>query len=85
MKLNKAIAYEKLGNTIYLSSDEGIFLLENEVAIYIFDLLTKEQTIKEIKLKVKENFSHANELTKEGTDLFIENFLTDLSKRSIVC
>lgn len=85
MKLNKAIAYEKLGNTIYLSSDEGIFLLENEVAIYIFDLLTKEQTIKEIKLKVKEKFSHANELTKEGTDLFIENFLTDLSKRSIVC
>lgn len=85
MKLNKAIAYEKLGNTIYLSSDEGTFLLENEVATYIFDLLTKEQTIKEIKLKVKEKFSHANELTKEGTDLFIENFLTDLSKRSIVC
>ncbi|WP_409173445.1 PqqD family peptide modification chaperone [Enterococcus mundtii] len=85
MKLNKAIAYEKLGNTIYLSSDEGISLLENEVATYIFDLLTKEQTIKEIKLKVKEKFSHANELTKEGTDLFIENFLTDLSKRSIVC
>lgn len=85
MKLNKAIAYEKLGNTIYLSSDEGIFLLENEVVTYIFDLLTKEQTIKEIKLKVKEKFSHANELTKEGTDLFIENFLTDLSKRSIVC
>ncbi|EOH62284.1 hypothetical protein [Enterococcus mundtii] len=85
MKLNKVIAYEKLGNTIYLSSDEGIFLLENEVATYIFDLLTKEQTIKEIKLKVKEKFSHANELTKEGTDLFIENFLTDLSKRSIVC
>ncbi|MGG5304011.1 hypothetical protein IGK16_001627 [Enterococcus pernyi] len=83
MKLNKAIAYEKLGNKI--SSDEGIFLLENEVATYIFDLLTKEQTIKEIKLKVKEKFSHANELTKEGTDLFIENFLTDLSKRSIVC
>ncbi|MDY4307572.1 PqqD family peptide modification chaperone [Enterococcus mundtii] len=68
-----------------MSSDEGIFLLENEVATYIFDLLTKEQTIKEIKLKVKEKFSHANELTKEGTDLFIENFLTDLSKRSIVC
>lgn len=61
MKLNKAIAYEKLGNTIYLSSDEGIFLLENEVATYIFDLLTKEQTIKEIKLKVKEKFSHAND------------------------
>ncbi|MDA9428568.1 hypothetical protein B834_1046 [Enterococcus mundtii 1A] len=68
-----------------MSSDVGIFLLENEVATYIFDLMTKEQTLKENKIKVKEKFSHANELTKEGTDLFIENFLTDLSKRAIVC
>lgn len=47
--------------------------------------MTKEQTLKENKIKVKEKFSHANELTKEGTDLFIENFLIDLSKRAIVC
>lgn len=85
MKLSKTIAYEKIGKIIYLSSDDGILLLEDEVATYIFELLKKEQTLQEIKQKVKEKFKQANGDTKEVTDLFIENFLTDLSNRSIVC
>ncbi|MBO0461366.1 MULTISPECIES: PqqD family peptide modification chaperone [Enterococcus] len=84
MKLSKAIAYEKLGKTIYLSADDGILLLENEVTTYIFELLKKEQTLTEIKEKVKEKFKQMNEYTKEVSDLFIENFLADLLNRAII-
>ncbi|MEQ7314373.1 MULTISPECIES: hypothetical protein [Enterococcus] len=35
MRLNGELAYEKLGNDLYLSLNDEIYLLDNEVSIYI--------------------------------------------------
>ena len=39
MRLNGELAYEKLGNDLYFSLIDEIYLLDNEVSIYIFELL----------------------------------------------
>ena len=49
MRLNGSLAYEKLGNEIYLSLNNEIYILDNEVSIYIFELLQKQTEINKIK------------------------------------
>ncbi|MGM9904465.1 PqqD family peptide modification chaperone [Enterococcus hirae] len=83
MQLKQSVAYEKLGNTVYLSADNGIFLLENEMSAYIFELLKKEHSLTEIKEKVK-NFKLINEYSMMDRDKFVENLLAELYKNSII-
>lgn len=51
MRLNGELAYEKLGNDLYLSLNDEIYLLDNEVSIYIFELLKTNVALSHVKEK----------------------------------
>ncbi|WP_165004858.1 MULTISPECIES: PqqD family protein [unclassified Enterococcus] len=84
MKLNRALVYEKLGKTIYLSMDNEVYLLDNEVSFYIFDLLKKDRSRTEIKEKTKETFASEEEFTNDEKDRFVDEFLSELHRHSII-
>lgn len=84
MKLNRALVYEKLGKTIYLSMDNEVYLLDNEVSFYIFDLLKKDHSRTEIKEKTKETFASEEEFTNDEKDRFVDEFLSELHRHSII-
>ena len=49
MKLNEHITYEKMGNDLYIMVEDERFVLDNDVAIDIFNLLKAESTKENIK------------------------------------
>ncbi|MDB7088966.1 hypothetical protein PM729_14915, partial [Enterococcus mundtii] len=56
MKLNENITYEKMGNDLYIMVESERFVLDNDVAIDIFDLLKAESTKENIKAFVRALF-----------------------------
>lgn len=84
MLLNGNLAYEKLGNNIYLSLNDEIYILDNEVAIYIFELLKKQTEIHKIKEKVITRFSDNDNYSDQEKNQFIEEFIHDLIRNGII-
>lgn len=84
MELNGELAYEKLGNEIYLSLNDEIYVLDNEVSIYIFELLKKQLEIRFIKEKVIAYFSNTDEYSIQEKKRFVDEFIEDLIANNIL-
>ncbi|MGM9902570.1 hypothetical protein A5844_000931 [Enterococcus sp. 10A9_DIV0425] len=84
MKINEQVIYEKMGNEVYLNIEDDSFVLDNEVSIYIFDLLKVEQTPEGIKQLVREKFPSTEEFTDEEKEEYIDEFLFVLQKNHII-
>ncbi|MBF8808174.1 MAG: hypothetical protein IC227_07485 [Enterococcus lacertideformus] len=83
MRLNGELAYERLGKKIYLSLNNEVYILDNEVSIYIFELLKKRIEINNIKERVISAFANTEEYTNEEKKIFIEEFIADLINNKI--
>ena len=84
MRLNGSLAYEKLGNEIYLSLNNEIYILDNEVSIYIFELLQKQTEINKIKEIVINYCSDTSTYSNEEKKLFVEEFIHELIRQNIL-
>lgn len=84
MRLNGSLAYEKLGNEIYLSLNNEIYILDNEVSIYIFELLQKQTEINKIKEIVINYYSDTSTYSNEEKKLFVEEFIHELIHQNIL-
>ncbi|EOH87536.1 hypothetical protein BH747_07845 [Enterococcus villorum] len=84
MRLNGSLAYEKLGNEIYLSLNNEIYILDNEVSIYIFELLQKQTEINKIKEIVINYYSDTSTYSNEEKKLFVEEFIHELIRQNIL-
>jgi hypothetical protein len=84
MILNGSLAYEKLGNEIYLSLNNEIYILDNEVSIYIFELLRKQTEINKIKETVINYYSDTSTYSNEEKKLFVEEFIHELIHQNIL-
>ena len=84
MRLNGELAYEKLGNDLYLSLNDEIYLLDNEVSIYIFELLKKNVALSHIKEKVLMRFADSDDYSDEEKEKYIKEFISDLFHNQIL-
>lgn len=84
MKLNENITYEKRGNDLYIMVESERFVLDNDVAIDIFDLLKAESTKENIKAFVRNKYRLDKEFTDEEKDAYVEEFLTVLKINGIM-
>ncbi|AUB54046.1 MULTISPECIES: hypothetical protein [Enterococcus] len=84
MKLNENITYEKMGNDLYIMVESERFVLDNDVAIDIFDLLKAESTKENIKAFVRNKYRLDKEFTDEEKDAYVEEFLTVLKINGIM-
>lgn len=84
MKFNENITYEKMGNDLYIMVESERFVLDNDVAIDIFDLLKAESTKENIKAFVRNKYRLDKEFTDEEKDAYVEEFLTVLKINGIM-
>lgn len=82
MRLNGELAYEKLGNDLYLSLNDEIYLLDNEVSIYIFELLKTNVALSHVKEKVLIRFADSGDYSNE--EKYITEFISDLINNQIL-
>ncbi|MDA9461390.1 hypothetical protein [Enterococcus mundtii] len=84
MKLNENITYEKMGNDLYIMVEDERFVLDNDVAIDVFDLLKVESTKEKIKAFVRNKYRLDKEFTDDEKDGYVEEFLTVLKINGII-
>ncbi|ONN40711.1 hypothetical protein [Enterococcus mundtii] len=84
MKLNEHITYEKMGNDLYIMVEDERFVLDNDVAIDIFNLLKPESTKENIKAFVRDKYRLDQEFTDDEKDSYVEEFLTVLKINGIM-
>lgn len=84
MRLNGELAYEKLGNDLYLSLNDEIYLLDNEVSIYIFELLKTNVALSHVKEKVLIRFADSGDYSNEEKEKYITEFISDLINNQIL-
>lgn len=84
MKLNEHITYEKMGNDLYIMVEDERFVLDNDVAINIFNLLKPESTKENIKAFVRDKYRLDQEFTDDEKDSYVEEFLTVLKINGIM-
>lgn len=82
MRLNGELAYEKLGNDLYLSLNDEIYLLDNEVSIYTFELLKTNVALSHVKEKVLIRFADSGDYSNE--EKYITEFISDLINNQIL-